>query len=188
MTNKLEKKAMPSTEISMNEGLEILKKVNVVSPSEEDKVAFHRLLEQKPNLMKGNEGLHKLVIDQLMVIHGFTFVRSYLMNEELAAMRDDLGFQTATQIEKLLIEQICINYMRLNLLENHHNIKTTEKHFTEDGLYWEKRLDTAHRRYMRSVETLAKVRKYLAEAEFRESQAQTNRVKAAKIAGCAMTE
>ena len=37
--------------------------------------------------------------------------------------------------------------------------KTTESHPTEAGLYWDRRLNSAQQRYLRAVETLARVRR-----------------------------
>ncbi len=102
--------------------------------------------------------------------------------KKLAAMRDNLGWATATEIEKILIEQVCLNWLRLNLLESLHLSKTTENHNTETGIYWDKRLTAAQKRYLRVCESLAKVRKLTAEADLREQQARNKRSKSTAIA------
>ncbi len=97
-------------------------------------------------------------------------------------MRDNLGWSAASEIERILIEQICLNWLRLNLLESIHFIKTTGSHSSEHGIYWEKRLSGAQRRYLRACESLAKVRKLLAEAELKEQQARNKRSKSTVMA------
>ncbi|MET0752669.1 MAG: hypothetical protein ABWZ66_04825 [Pyrinomonadaceae bacterium] len=104
---------------------------------------------------------------------------SFLMTEttkrEIKKMRDGLGYEDASELEKILIEQICANYLRVNLLEAGHAQKTVETHTTEAGLYWDKRLSSAQGRYLRACETLAKVRRLLAEANLRDEQARLKR-------------
>jgi hypothetical protein len=107
------------------------------------------------------------------------FSDSYLVREsyrqKLAAMRDSLGWNDSTEIEKILIEQGCLNWLRHNFLESVHFEKTQASHSTETGLYWDKILTSAQKRYLRTYESLAKVRKLLAEAELREAQARNKR-------------
>jgi hypothetical protein len=75
-----------------------------------------------------------------------------------------------------------LNWLRLNFLEDIHYTKTKESHSLEHGIYWEKRLTSAQRRHLRACESLAKVRKLLAEAELREQQARAKRSQSKLIA------
>jgi hypothetical protein len=74
-------------------------------------------------------------------------------------LKEDLGYADALPLEKLLITQAALCWLRLNLLERTHWVKTYENHSTETGLYWDRRLLTAQRRFTRACESLARVRK-----------------------------
>lgn len=80
--------------------------------------------------------------------------------QKLKAMRDGLGWQTASEVEKILIEQICLNWLRLNFVEIVHRVKTAAGVTIDWGIYWDKVLDSAQKRYLRACESLAKVRNF----------------------------
>ena len=97
-------------------------------------------------------------------------------------MRDKLGWKDSSQLEKIIIEQVCLNWLRLNALELTHDQKTRESHTLPVGEHWDKLLTQSQKRYLRACESLAKVRKLLAEAELKEQQAQNKRSKSTLIA------
>jgi hypothetical protein len=163
--------------------LEILKANNTEKPSDEGIKALRKLFNEKPEIWKELTDLAKSVQNNILNLN---FSGSFLSKEsytrKLAFMRDNLGWQNSSELEKILIEQVCLNWLRLNLMESVHNERTYEKHSTETGLYWDKRLNSAQRRYLKACETLAKVRKLLADAELKEAQAQNKRSKGAVLA------
>ncbi len=73
-------------------------------------------------------------------------------------LRGDLGFADAPPLERLLIEQVVLCWVNLHMLELRHNDRLAGNHSTEAGLYWDRRLSTAQRRFTRATESLAKVR------------------------------
>lgn len=73
-------------------------------------------------------------------------------------MRQEYGYQDAPPLERMVIEQIVICWLRLNDLEIVCASKHYESHTTESGLYWDRRLSTAQRRFTRAVESLEKIR------------------------------
>ena len=167
MSDKLTKKA----KIEIDREWEILQKVNVTNPSKADKDAYYKLKKEKPDIFNGITTLLQSNRD-FILNRRCSFLVVEKVKDELRRMRDNLGWETASELEKLLIEQVCVNYVRTALLEKDHEIKTTESHTHDAGLYWEKRLDTAHKRYMRTLETLAKVRKLTAEADLKAAKAR----------------
>jgi len=84
---------------------------------------------------------------------------------EAAALRRSLGEATATPLEKLLIQDIAICWLRLQLMEQVYSLN-----YSSDNLsiakadYLERRLSATHKRYLQSVETLARVRRLLSRA------------------------
>lgn len=77
----------------------------------------------------------------------------------MEVLRDDLGFAEAPPLERLLIEQVILCWVNLQMLELVHNDRLAANHTPEAGLYWDPRLSTAQRRFMRATESLARVRK-----------------------------
>lgn len=75
------------------------------------------------------------------------------------ALQDELGYQKAPALERLLIEQVALCWLRQNIVEMKHSHATTGQHALVQGEYWDKCLSSAQRRYLRACETLARVRK-----------------------------
>lgn len=155
---------------------------NKPNPKDEDKEALQKYFAEHPAVCLEIADLSKRV--QTQVIENLA--SSYLVQEsykkKLAAMRDELGWDNSSELERILIEQVCMNWLRLNYMESIHLSKTNESHSHDTGIYWEKRLSGAQKRYLRACESLAKVRKLLAEAELKKQQAKNKRGKSTLIA------
>ncbi len=72
-----------------------------------------------------------------------------------------LGYDRASPVERLLIEQVAACYLRLNITEQSFEGVMGQEHTFKLGAYWEKKLAAAQHRYLRAIETLARVRKLL---------------------------
>jgi hypothetical protein len=183
MTDKLEKtdKKLKRSQAEIDRDFKIMQAVNKTNPSEAEKKAYRELIKEQPEWMASTTGLIDTTRDYILN-QNCSFLMAEVLKARLTEMRDNLGWQTSSEVEKLLIEQICINWLRVNLLEKTHAQKTMESHTTESGLYWDKRLNSAQSRYLRACESLAKVRKLLAEANLREQQARNKRAQSAALA------
>jgi hypothetical protein len=95
-------------------------------------------------------------------------------------MRAELGYEAAPHLERLVIEQVVLCWVRLHITEIQHCQFTSGEHTLTSGIYWDKRLTNAQRRFMRASESLAKVRKLASAAKLAEARANaTNKTKAA---------
>ena len=75
------------------------------------------------------------------------------------ALQRELGYETATPLERLLIESVVLAWMRYHDVEMMYTRALSENHALELGVYWEKRVSAAQGRYLRAMETLARVRR-----------------------------
>jgi len=76
-------------------------------------------------------------------------------------MRDELGYAQASAVERSLIEHVCLCWARMYLCELRYEQNMQESLTLSQGLYWEKKLSANQRRYLRAVETLARVRRLM---------------------------
>ncbi len=93
-------------------------------------------------------------------------------SERLRQTRLDLGYNNAPEAEQLLIAHVALCWLRLNLVEHGYTSNTSGEHTLTAGIYWEKRLTAAQRRYTRAVETLAKVQALTAATRLMESRTE----------------
>lgn len=84
-----------------------------------------------------------------------------LMHVRLERLRKSLGGAKASQTERLLIDQVVICYLRMNLTEQHYQNAMNESRSFAAASYWERKLSTVQYRYLRAIESLARVRKLM---------------------------
>lgn len=137
----------------------IVAKTNKERPKSEDVSELRRMLQEDPKLWKvaGDFSAHALHIITSDIEATPFVVES--VRAGIDKLKEDLGYELSPPLEKMLITQVTLCWLRLNMLEQTHWIKTWESHSTETGLYWDRRLITAQRRFTRACETLARVRK-----------------------------
>ncbi len=166
-----------------NEEKKLFDRVNKANPTEKDKQALRKVFKENPGMWQSAADLAKNTENRILNEYCSTsYLTKEAFKEKLSAMRDNLGWNNSNEMERILIEQVCLNWLRLNIIESVHLTKMTQSHSVETGSYWDKILSSAQRRYLRACETLAKVRKLLAEAELKEQQARNKRGKGAAIA------
>lgn len=86
-------------------------------------------------------------------------VASITISGEVDAVRRNLGYGKATQLEKLLIEDVVICWLRMQLMEQVYSQNVAPDQYDIAKVdHLERRLSATRRRYLRSVESLARVR------------------------------
>jgi hypothetical protein len=76
-----------------------------------------------------------------------------------ADMRDKLGYKNANALERPLIEHVVLCWLRLYVTELRYEATMKGNITLTQGRYWEDRLSINQKRYLRAVETLARVRR-----------------------------
>jgi hypothetical protein len=83
------------------------------------------------------------------------------VQRKLAQIRADLGVGHASPLERLVIERIALNWMRVHHADLAASQAMTNSSSTKMLEFWQKRLTDAERRYMVSIGALATVRRLL---------------------------
>ena len=81
------------------------------------------------------------------LIHGWT------------AMKDDLGYSDAPPLERHLIEEVVLCSMHKNLVAAEYSAAMTKPITQSSVNHWERRLTAVQSRFLRAIESLARVRK-----------------------------
>ena len=75
------------------------------------------------------------------------------------SMRDAMGYKTAPELERALIDHVVLCWLRLQHIELTYTQVMDSAITCERGAYWERRLTAAQGRYLRACESLARVRR-----------------------------
>jgi hypothetical protein len=83
-----------------------------------------------------------------------------LIKAEMSQMEKAMGYTDAPMLERILIDAVTLAWLRWQEWEYHYTGLNAGGDMTlTRAAFWEKRLSAAQARYLRAVETLAKVRK-----------------------------
>jgi hypothetical protein len=141
----------------------IIRKVDRDNPKPEDVNELRALLRRSEThwQVAGDlmERARRNAIDAMNWGKSKTVVRES-MEEGMNRIRDQLGFAKAPMLERLLIEQVVTAWVRLSLCEikYSHNMSGSSVGIPEAD-YWDRALSAAQRRYLRAIESLARVRR-----------------------------
>ena len=140
--------------------VDLLKAVDKDNPDKKDIRELRRWLEERPELALATTNLAEIAKNAIIET-GPIQQKSVKMCVEtgMAQQKNDLGYQDAPALEQLLIDNIVLCWLRLHVVEIEVSNNTQGSHTLSAGRYWDQRLSVAQMRYLRAIETLARVRK-----------------------------
>jgi hypothetical protein len=142
----------------------LLDTVNSQKPTKAQLAELREVLEQAPSLvgMLGDTSiqLRHRIIEAMAPQPGLHIV----VRKQVEQMARELGAEQAAPLERLLIDQVVIAWLRWQSVEWNYQRNFDQSISLTKALYLEKRLTAAHRRYLQAVESLARVRRLLARA------------------------
>jgi hypothetical protein len=145
-----------------DDSFEIVKRAYQENPAPKDINALRKLINETPQLWKDIFDLTRMVQANLIEHVIDREAAQISIEKDVQEMRRDLGYETASPMERLLIENIITTWLRLNWAEFNLTIRMDQDLQLAVHEFWDQRLSIAQRRHLRAVETLAKVRRLLA--------------------------
>ncbi len=140
----------------------LLDKTNKENPRPQDVKALSELLvgEKSLELWRGIASAGCLA--ELTVIENAraTAAVKECWKHRLQVLKRELGSDEAPVLEQLLIQQAALCWLKLNLVELSYSGTMKQSITLTLGMYWEKRLSAAQKRFTRACETLTRVRKW----------------------------
>jgi hypothetical protein len=143
----------------VREFLDLVKNIDKDDPAPADVQAIRDLLKEHPDLWRLAGDLSRAaaldMIDQLGA--GPAIAESLKCGREV--LMDELGYQTASPLERLLIEQVALCWLSLNLVQIEYTRAIGEPISVSAADHWDRRLSASQSRYLRACDALARVRK-----------------------------
>jgi hypothetical protein len=139
----------------------LLDKTNKENPRAQDLKALSDLLRGNKKLELWRDIASAGYLAELMVIENAraTPAMKECWKHRLQALKKELGSEGAPMVEQLLIQQAALCWLKLNLVELAYSHVMKQSITLTLGMYWEKRLSAAQRRFTRACETLTRIRK-----------------------------
>lgn len=147
-------------EKKVHEFLDVVKRAHKDKPLERDIQELRNWLNKYPQIWRVVFDLSHVIEHNLMDRMAPNQAAQLAVTKNVGQIRDDLGYDNAPVMEKLLIDNIVLAWLRWQW--NEFQIIT----FMGKGEvrmsvveFWERRLSAAQRRYLRACESLARVRR-----------------------------
>lgn len=160
---KVAKKEAPQLDPAQKEKLEVLRRVNSPKANGEDRAAFRALLKQ--DAAKWRAVTDMMTQARRAFVEGATSsaMSQEIMNHACDELRQELAQPEDGALEKMLIDVAVFAWLRLSVIEQGYTAIYGEPGGTTltKGIFWEKRLNAAHKRFERACTNLARVRKLL---------------------------
>jgi hypothetical protein len=131
------------------------------SATERDRQEFRTLLALRPDLYEGSGDLARMAQRER---RGPLAKNAYLdesMKHYLRQLRASLGYETASALERLLIDVILGAWQDYHLFAMVYGQRTSESFTLRDMEQWERVLASKEARYLRAIEELPRVRRLL---------------------------
>jgi hypothetical protein len=128
------------------------------NPDPKDVEHLRQLVVRTPGFLSASsttQSIRHQFIEKIS--HG---VSRAVMLAEVDVLKKQLGYDTAPPLEQLLIDHILTVRLRLIHAELNYNERVVNQSITfKDGEYWDNLLSSNQARFLRAIETLAKVRR-----------------------------
>ncbi len=137
----------------------LLRRVDSKDATPEDVEEFRHLLDALPGLWQAFGDFVQVSLRQLLADSTTTEAVRESVRHGVSIQRRDLGYDKASALEKLLIDQVLISWVVLFKTQSYYAVITRSSTDIPQLDYWEHRLSSAQARHMRALETLACVRR-----------------------------
>lgn len=139
----------------------MLRRANSEKATPEDRAAFREMLNSQPEKWRQTCDL----LDQAR-IRTIEASRSVAAMKEVMAhgceqLKRELRMEGDGALEQMLIDAAVFAWLRLSIVEQQYTSVTAGSLTLSQGVYWEKKLNAAHKRFASACTNLARVRKLL---------------------------
>lgn len=145
----------------------LLVATDMEKPTKADKEKLHDYIAEHGRAELAKIGdLSELTTDRLINRmfnnnYGFTLA----VGARYLEIRAELGYDSASTMERLLIDNIVLCWVRLHDVELRYEMLLKNSPTITQADHWERRLTLAQHRYLKAIEALARVRRLLKEPQ-----------------------
>lgn len=159
--------------------IDLLNRVNQGDYTPEEETQVREMLNRSPEaalIMADLVGLNRSKLIE-KTIEGKS--SQIALKAQVKQMRSELGFEQSPLLERMIIDNVIDGWLYMQHIQHRLNywLNRTGVGGKEAAAYWEKRMNTAQRRFLRACTVLARIRKMnLPTVQVNVAQQQVNQV------------
>jgi hypothetical protein len=138
---------------------DLMKRIDKGKPKPEDVLALREALDKTPGLWRVTGDVFGIAMDALVNSQTNQVSVRESMKRGVEVVKAQLGYKTASGAERLLIEACALGWLQYYLIEFRYVVVSKGDQSINQANYWEKKLALAQHRYLKAIETLARVRR-----------------------------
>jgi hypothetical protein len=146
-----------------NETIALIKRANRGDATPEARAAFRKLINDRPERWRLTADMLNQAQNRLIETTNGTGAMRELMLHGCEQLKRELTMDSDGALEKMLVDVVVFAWLRLSIIEQHYNgaFKVAGGIALTQGIYWEKRLNAAHKRFENACVNLARVRRLM---------------------------
>jgi hypothetical protein len=149
----------PNTKVISSEFVDLVNRCLIDEPEKTDLNALKKQLNERPEMWQLVYDFTYMVRSKLMEKISSQEVVQIGIRANILEMKNDFEYRNSPMVERLLIDNVINCWLRYQWVEFTAALKMGKAVTIREIQFWEKRLSATQRRYLRAVETLARVRK-----------------------------
>jgi hypothetical protein len=138
---------------------DVMAKVDRAKPDPEALQQFRAMLDTKPQVARALCDLAQQNADKVLKTIASGTLAFETVTRDIRLMREDMGYTTAPELERTLIDHVVLCWLRLQRAELAYTQVFGATVTLEQARHWERKLAATQTRYLRACETLARVRR-----------------------------
>jgi len=137
---------------------------------------IRKILEESPELAWRSMDYGKLAEWHFVerMTNDKDFGSKELLRRQLAAMREEIAGENPSPLERLLAERVVATWLQIQLYEGLYAAGMYQSMNLNQGNYYQKRIDRAHRNHLSAIRTLAQIRRMGPSIQINIAQKQIN--------------
>ena len=140
--------------------IDLMDKVDKEKPDIKDLREIESVISKNPGVWRVGEGFAGSLLRQFLDKSNPSKSNQLILRAEAMDIKEKLGYGVANQLERLIIDQILLCWAGVNWAEGQMSSYVGQGSFSMIVIkHWQDTLSKYQKRYLKTIETLAKVRK-----------------------------
>lgn len=149
---------MPSDQkLLLSQLSDLIGPTNRAKPEDEDAKALEKFLDDHPDLWRISEDIQTTIAKEFISHMAPGPARRRLLLAEFQSLREELAQSAQSPLERQLADNVALCWLEVVYARHYLSLHLTQNPDAVD--YWNTRVDTAQRRYLKATETLARIRR-----------------------------
>jgi hypothetical protein len=160
--NKASRSLKEFDKSKINEFLEVVERAYKKKPTPKDLAELRKWIDEFPELWRVVFDTARVIEDNFIKKMAQDKASVIAMQKNTEEIRQGFDYETSSMMEKMLIDNVIISWLNIQYANYQLTARVGENEKIVILEFWERRLTTMQRRYLRACETLAKVRRLIA--------------------------